>query len=66
MTNRYSGECHACQKHVEAGAGIVEKIGRKWQVWCADCYNASDKSGDEDRCCGDRAYEDACAAACGM
>ena len=65
-SNKYPGVCNACNKPVAAHAGILERSGRRWLVWCPDCYNASDNSGEEDRCCGDRAYEDACAAACGM
>lgn len=65
MTNRYTGTCHACHNTVEAAQGILERIGRSWRVWCQDCFNASDHSGAEDRCCGDRAYEDACARATG-
>jgi hypothetical protein len=69
MVNKYSGPCHACGKQVEAGKGIVERVrvsGRRsrYILWCEDCYNASDHSGQEDRCCGDRAYEDCCARAC--
>ena len=29
-------------------------------------FNARDHSSHEDRCCGDTAYEDACARACGL
>lgn len=69
MSNKYNGTCHACGKTVPSGTGKVEKSGygrhTKWLVWCLDCFNASDNSGEEDRCCGNRAYEDRCAAACG-
>ena len=67
-SNRYHGRCHACGKAVPARAGILENVGGmrpRWVVWCLACFNASDNSGPEDRCCGDRAYEDRCAAACG-
>ena len=64
MPNRYSGRC-GCGKMVLPGDGVVEMVGRKWKVWCADCFNKSDNSGPEDRCCGNRAYEDACARVCG-
>lgn len=68
-SNRYAGKCHACSGHVAEGEGYVESkqtYGRgrrrsRWLVWCAACYNASDLSGPEDRCCGLRAYEDECA-----
>ena len=67
--NKYAGVCDACKKRVWARAGYVEKQGygrrARWAVWCVGCYNRSDNSGPEDRCCGDRAYEDASAAACG-
>lgn len=71
MNNKYPGKCHACGKTVAAGTGELEfKSGYRrrgtWLVWCMDCYNKSDNSGEEDRCCGDRAYEDACACACGF
>lgn len=72
-SNRYAGRCHACRKQVAEFAGHVESTGgyyngkrQKFILWCKDCYNKSDNSGDEDRCCGNRAYEDACARACGM
>ena len=68
-TNRYSGTCNACGKLVPAHTGKIESVssGRrsKWRLWCLDCYNRSDNSSDEDRCCGDRAYEDQCAERCG-
>ena len=61
-TNRYTGTCKACLTKVPAGTGICERTGyRKWIVWCMSCFNASDNSGEEDRCCGNRAYEDRCA-----
>ena len=66
MTNRYPGNCHSCGKRVSTAAGILERIGRKYVVWCMACYNRSDNSGEEDRCCGNRAYEDQCAQACGL
>lgn len=69
IKNRYAGTCHACGKTVESGAGCIEKSGygrrAKWLVWCLACFDKSDNSGVEDRCCGNRAYEDACARACG-
>ena len=67
--NRYPGTCLACGKTVPAGAGTLErKSGRRrgWQVRCQTCATQADHSSAEDACCGDRAYEDACARACGM
>ena len=70
MSNRYGGKCHACGKSVAAGAGELEKLGYSrrggWRLWCMDCFNKSDNSGPEDRMCGDRAYEERCAEACGF
>ena len=66
MTNKYQGRCHDCGKTVQAGSGKLERIKGKWVVWCLPCYNRSDNSGEEDRCCGNRAYEDSCARACGF
>jgi len=66
MTNRYPGKCHSCGKHVERGKGVLERVGRNWLVWCMDCYDNSDNSSHEDRACGNRAYEDQCARACGF
>ena len=70
MTNRYAGTCKACGKHVVANTGVLEKVGYgrrgSWVVWCLDCFNASDNSGEEDRQCGNRAYEDRCAERCGF
>jgi hypothetical protein len=71
--NRYPGTCHACHKPIAASEGYCESTfryrrGRKqgnYRLWCVACFNRSDNSGEEDRCCGDRAYEDRCAAACG-
>lgn len=71
--NKYRGQCHACKRPVPAGAGVLEPTGgfyrgrrhHGWLLWCMDCYNKSDNSGPEDRCCGNRAYEDQCARAVG-
>jgi hypothetical protein len=69
-TNRYAGACDACGQLVPALTGRVEGVtqGRRarWRVWCLECFNRSDNSSDEDRQCGDRAYEDACAERCGL
>lgn len=65
MTNRYAGKCHDCGCHVSKGSGVLEQVGRKWVVWCQNCYDRSDNSSYEDRACGNRAYEDQCARACG-
>lgn len=71
--NRYPGICHCCGKPVPAGTGKLEFTGgyyrgrrQKYILWCMPCFNASDNSGPEDRCCGNRAYEDRCAQACGF
>lgn len=66
MTNKYKGTCHDCKKTVASHDGVLERMGRKWVVWCQSCYDRSDNSSYEDRACGDRAYEDACARACGF
>lgn len=62
--NKYPGKC-SCGKSVAAEEGFVERNGRKWIVWCTVCFDKSDHSSHEDRACGDRAYEDRCAAQCG-
>jgi hypothetical protein len=64
-TNRYPSKCNNCQTEMPAGKGILERSGRRWIVWCEPCFNRSDNSSHEDRECGDRAYEDASANACG-
>lgn len=61
-TNKYAGKCHGCGQSVDAHAGILERNGRKWVVWCEGCFDKSDHSSYEDRACGDRAYEDRCAS----
>jgi hypothetical protein len=63
--NIYNGTCHACKKPVKAGEGVIEfkpayRRRGSYILWCMGCFNASDNSGPEDRCCGNRAYEDAC------
>ncbi len=70
--NRYPATCADCGATVAADAGTIEpnpaargKRGR-WIVRCRPCFDKADHSGPEDRCCGDRAYEDACAQACGL
>ena len=71
MSNRYHGKCHSCGCSVSPGAGKIERKSnfysrrdiQSWIVWCMSCFNASDNSGEEDRCCGNRAYEDRCAEA---
>jgi hypothetical protein len=76
---KYRGQCAHCQGLIRRGSPIVS-FGFKQSVHaaCAMAYdvsnisrqaaafNASDHSSAEDRCCGDRAYEDACARACGF
>lgn len=73
MSNKYAGKCHACGCEVQAGQGKLEYTGGyyrgrriKYLLWCMACFNKSDCSGEEDRCCGNRAYEDQCARACGF
>ena len=66
MTNKYAGKCHDCGRAVRSHEGVLERIGRRWVVWCQACYDRSDNSSYEDRACGNRAYEDACARACGF
>lgn len=68
MENRYPGKCVECGAHVPAYAGFLERrpFGKKFVVWCMSCYTESDNSGQEDRACGDRAYEDECAQKCGF
>ena len=67
MTNKYAGTCRKCGNRVEKHQGTLEKIGRKWTVTCPQCnFDVNDCSSYEDRCCGDMAYEDACARACGL
>ena len=67
MQNRRAGTCNRCRKPVAAQAGTLERIGGRrhgtWIVWCQECFGKSDRSGQE--ACGDRAYEDQCAAQCG-
>jgi rRNA maturation endonuclease Nob1 len=67
VSNRFPGRCHACGRQVKEFEGYAEKAsrGRRWLLWCMGCFNESDNSGPEDRCCGDRAYEDRCAEAVG-
>lgn len=59
--NRYEGMCVDCGHEVRPYRGVIEKVGGKWITRCHPCYDASDNSGQEDRECGDRAYEDRCA-----
>ena len=74
MTNKYPGLCHNCGKQVKAGEGTFDypraEYGRArrrpGQVTCPECFNKADNSGPEDRCCGNAAFEDACARACGL
>ena len=66
MANKYAGYCNPCQKPVKAYSGQLERVGSKWVIWCLDCFDKSDNSSQEDRQCGDRAYEDRCAEQCGF
>jgi len=74
QTNRYAGKCEACGRTVQAEEGNLEYVGKysggrrrksAYKLWCTNCFDASDNSSEEDRCCGNRAYEDRCAEACG-
>ena len=75
MQNRYAGYCLACRTWVEAGEGhfVYHEPERRpnrrrsyGALWCAKCFDEADHASAEDRCCGDAAYEDACAQACGV
>ena len=75
MKNKYPGLCHNCGTQVQAGAGHYVNGRARYghnrarkafgAVWCSQCFDRADNSSVEDRCCGNTAYEDACAAACG-
>lgn len=73
-TNRFKGTCVGCNCNVTPGAGILEyrsvysrgRMVDRIQVFCTPCFDKSDNSSAEDRQCGNRAYEDKCAEACGM
>jgi hypothetical protein len=71
--NKFSGICECCGVSVAPEQGKLEYVGRyhagqrrksPYKLWCVSCYNRSDNSSEEDRCCGDRAYENQCAAQC--
>ena len=73
--NLYPANCSGCTKRVHTGAGFVQwqhtgrgRRGGHFNVYCKPCFEAkeADNSGVEDRQCGDLAYEDACARACGL
>jgi hypothetical protein len=68
--NRYKGTCVICGGFVGSRRGYLEKRNGKYIVYCSTCYfHADDKkdhSGQEDRECGDMAYEDRCAQQCGF
>jgi hypothetical protein len=73
IPNRYPDKCKDCGKAVARGAGFASRGPGRWDKWtvrCASCQTKAeankDHSGIEDRCCGDAAYEDACARACGF
>ena len=65
MSNRYTGKCEDCGTRVSARQGVLERAGCNWVVRCQPCFDKGDHSSFEDRECGDRAYEDRCAAQCG-
>ena len=78
--NRFPGRCHNCGNPVPAHAGHYvtgcehttrTRIRRPpfGAVWCRECFAKAAPTPDasaEDACCGSTAYEDACAAACGL
>ena len=43
MGNKYPGQCR-CGEQVAAGAGSVQKIGRRWVVSCGECGPTADRS----------------------
>ena len=68
------GKCWQCG----SPDGYFRNLGAATPVWCESCWQPErkkyaarfaiarqDNSSHEDRACGDMAYEDACAAACG-
>ena len=65
MKNKYKGNCK-CGKLVKPYEGHAEKVNYKWIITCSDCFDKRDNSSCEDRACGDMAYEDRCAEACGF
>lgn len=71
--NKYPGKCAECGTFVPKYAGTVEKHGERhsrFVLYCRACfqvrYDRADNSSFEDRCCGNSAYEDACARKCGF
>ena len=65
MQSKYPGTCAKCGKPFAKGE-LINYYGRGRGVEHAhQCGNRQDNSSHEDRACGDMAYEDACAAACG-
>ena len=64
------GTCWACK----SAPGFFRNRGAAAPVWCDACnvklsandFRNRDHSSHEDRACGDTAYEDACARACGL
>jgi len=65
MQSKYPGTCRNCKAPIKRG-DLITYHGRGSGVSCAKCSPTTDNSSYEDRACGDTAYEDACAAACGM
>ena len=70
MTAKYNGKCACCGVAIRKGETII--YDRSKGAFHPSCspderseFNRRDNSSFEDRACGNQAYEDACAAACG-
>jgi hypothetical protein len=74
MTSRFRSRCAGCAGTIGRGTAIVYNSDqrRAYHVGCTTtegaqvAFDRRDHSSAEDRCCGDAAYEDACARACGL
>jgi hypothetical protein len=67
MIARYPGTCCECHKPIARGTTIVfYGRGQAAHAECGTMPVQRDNSSAEDACCGDAAYEDACARACGL
>lgn len=60
--NKYAGLCEECGLPVKPGDGTIERQGRRWLVYCQK--HTPEPTPGPDRV--DMAYEDQCAAACGL